>query len=62
MKSKTQIIKYIQEQISNARCAMVDNDLDTMLPEESRKLVVDGYKRRIEELEQICKKLNDLLI
>ena len=62
MKSKTQIIKYIQEQISNLRCAMIDNDLDKMIPEDARNKVVEGYKKRIDDLRSICKQLDDLLL
>ena len=62
MKNKCQIIKYIEDQIGNLRCAMVDSDLDKSFPDDIRDKIVDGYKKRIEALESICVELNDLLM
>lgn len=61
MKSKTQIIKYIDAQISNLRCAMIDDSLDDSMPHELKDSVIDGYKKRIKELEEICRRLEFLL-
>ena len=62
MKNKAQIIKYIKDQISNLRCAMVDNDLDGSFPNDVRERLVEGYKKRIEALESICVELDELLM
>jgi hypothetical protein len=62
MRRKEKILKDIDAQISNLRYAMIDNDLDKDFPSDMKKSLVDGYKRRIEELEEIMGRLEYLLI
>ena len=62
MKTKKQIIKYIRSQIDNLYCCMVEVDIDNVYPKKIKPTAINGYKKRIEELENICKRLEDLLM
>jgi hypothetical protein len=62
MRGKEKILKDIDAQISNLRYAMTDNDLDKDFPLDMKQSLVNGYKRRIKELEEIRKRLEDLLM
>ena len=62
MRSKKRVLKDIDEQINNMEYALIDSDLDQDFPVEVKKIMIEGYKKRIKELEEIKKRLEDLLI
>jgi hypothetical protein len=41
---------------------MVEVDIDNVYPKKIKPTAINGYKKRIEELENICKRLEDLLM
>jgi len=62
MRSKTKMLKDMDDQISNLWFGLVDSDLDRNFPSDMKPSIIQGYKERIKELQDIKARLKELLI